>query len=63
MLVDSPDGVSEALLLAHGVKPILIIALIEAGLVTAETRNVLAGGKMVEVRRIMLTAAGSEALK
>jgi hypothetical protein len=50
-------------LLARGVKPILITALIEAGLVPAETRNVLAGGKMVEVRRIRLTAAGSEAPK
>jgi hypothetical protein len=63
MLADRPDGVAEALLIARGLKPMLIAALIEAGLVTVDGRDVLAGGRMVEVRRIRLTGAGSKALK
>jgi hypothetical protein len=62
MLADRPDGVAEALLIARGLKPMLIAALIEAGLVTVDGRDVLAGGRMVEVRRIRLTVAGSKAL-
>jgi hypothetical protein len=58
LLARSRDGCPEALFLAHGFDAALIEALVAAGHVTVDTRNMRAGGRVVPVRRITITAAG-----
>ena len=55
-------GCTEALLLAWGFKPALLAEVIGAGLATATTERVLAGGTEVEVTRIRITDRGRQAL-
>jgi hypothetical protein len=60
MLAGSHDGSSpEALsLTAHGITADLIAAMVEAGHVAISSGHVRAGGKVVAVRRMTITAAG-----
>jgi hypothetical protein len=58
LLVNSPNGMSEALMQARGVPPAMIEAMTTAGQVTIATMHRSAGRKVVPVRRITITAAG-----
>jgi hypothetical protein len=64
LLAGSRDGSApEALLIAaHAVTEDLIVAIVEAGHVTISTTHMRAGGKVVPVRRITITAAGQVAI-
>jgi hypothetical protein len=63
ILADCPEGCPEALLLAHGFTVDTLCALVGAGLTTATTVQMIAGGKMIEVTRVKITAAGRHALE
>jgi len=60
LLADAPEGVTEALMLAHGFRVELLVDLCIAGLATATPER--AGGRRVEVVRLKITDAGRQAL-
>jgi hypothetical protein len=62
LLAASPDGATEAILLAHGFTIDLLVELIRAGLTTAKAERVMAGGRSMEVARVRITDAGRRAL-
>jgi hypothetical protein len=62
MLADSEDGCTEGFMKANGIKPKRIAELIDAGLATAKSETVHAGGKAIEVIRIRITDDGRAAL-
>jgi hypothetical protein len=45
LLAASPDGCTEAILLAHGISVELMVELIRAGLATANAKRVVAGNR------------------
>jgi len=61
-LADAPEGVTEALMLAHGFRVELLVDLCIAGLATATPERTVAGGRRVEVVRLKITDAGRQAL-
>jgi hypothetical protein len=62
LLAASPDGCTEAILRAHGFSVEQMVDLVRAGLASAATERVVAGGKKVEVARVKITEAGRRAL-
>jgi hypothetical protein len=62
VLAGSADGVSEALLLAHGVSPQTIANAVRARLATLTAERKLAGRSTVEMTRARITDAGRRAL-
>jgi hypothetical protein len=62
LLAASPDGCSEAIMVAHGFTVDTLVKLIRAGLATAGTERVVAGGRWIEVARVRITDAGRRAL-
>jgi hypothetical protein len=63
LLAGSPDGCTEAILLAHGSIPVaLMVELVRAGLATAQTERVVASGLKLEIARVRITEAGRRAL-
>jgi hypothetical protein len=58
LLAVSDDGCTAELLLALGFTPDLVLGVVRAGLATAQTENVLAGGRAVVVSRVRITEAG-----
>ena len=58
----SPDGMTEAMLLAHGFTVEMLVDLIRAGLATAKAERVIAGGRSMQVTRVRVTEAGRRAL-
>jgi hypothetical protein len=62
MLAGSPEGVTDAALLARGLKSTVISGLVESGLATSVTERIWAGSRQVEVRWLQLTDAGRETL-
>jgi len=62
LLADAPEGVTEALMLAHGFRVELLVDLCIAGLATATPERTVAGGRRVEVVRLKITDAGRQAL-
>jgi len=58
----NPDGVAEAMLLAHGFTVDMLIDLIRAGLASANTERVVAGGRPMKVTRVRITDAGRRSL-
>jgi len=62
LLAGSPDGVNEALLLAHGFTRQMLTGFVRAGLVTWHDRTVRAGGRTIDVNYMMITGAGRDAL-
>lgn len=58
LATSGPDGVRQAVLSPHG----LIAGLINRGLATIIYEMVGAGGKMVEIIKVRITAAGHDAL-
>ena len=62
VLADSPDGCTEAILLAHGFKLALLVELVRDGLASATSDRVRAGTRMLDVTRVRITEAGRKAL-
>jgi hypothetical protein len=61
-LSGSPDGINEALLLAHGFTRQLLTGFVRAGLATWQQKTVRAGGRTIEVNYMMITEAGRRAI-
>ncbi len=62
LIACSPDGMTEAMLLAHGFTVDMLADLIRAGLATAKTERLVAGGRPMEVTRVRITGAGRRTL-
>ena len=62
LLAASPDGCTEALMLAHGFTVELMVDLCIAELAIATPERMVAGGRTVEVVRMKITEAGRRAL-
>jgi len=58
ILADSPNGCTEAMLIAHGFTIDSLAELIEAGLAGAMTRRVIVRRNPIEVIRLHITDAG-----
>jgi hypothetical protein len=58
MLTRSPDGCTEAILLAYGFKIEMLAGLLLDGLATAAPETVPAGRRQFKVVRLMITDAG-----
>jgi hypothetical protein len=56
------SGATQPFLFAHGFRRVMISGLVNRGLVTLTRENIRAGGKMIQVTKIRITAAGREAL-
>jgi hypothetical protein len=63
LLDSSPDGVTEAVMLAHGFSIELMADLVHNRLAVASRETVLASGRSIEVTRMKITAAGRRALQ
>jgi hypothetical protein len=63
VLAASPNGCTEALMLAHGFKLELLGDLILDGLATAHNERMRAGKRAIEVTRVRITEAGRQALR
>jgi len=57
-----PDGASQASLMAHGFCVSMIAGLVKRGLATLTREKVRADGRLVNVGRVRITAAGRDAL-
>jgi hypothetical protein len=62
LLADAPEGVTEALMLAHGFRVDLLVHLCIAGLAIAKPEHMRAGRRTMEVVRMNITEAGRQAL-
>jgi hypothetical protein len=62
LLAGSPDGCTEALMLAHGFTVELLVELCMAELAIATPERMVAGGRTVEVARMRITDGGRRAL-
>jgi hypothetical protein len=62
LLAASPDGCSEAIMVTHGFTVDMLVKLVRAGLATAGTERVVAGGRSIEVARVGITDAGRRVL-
>jgi hypothetical protein len=62
LLASCRDGCTEALMLAHGFTVDTLVEMINAGLASATTERVVAGGRTIEVARVRITEAGRRAL-
>ena len=62
LLARNPDGVNEALLLAHGFSRQLLTSLVRSGLATWHHRAMRAGGRRIIVDYMVITDAGRDAL-
>jgi hypothetical protein len=63
LLVGSPTGCTEALMLAHGFSAELLGGLVLDGLATTEAGTLDAGWRMVRVTWMMITEAGQFELR
>jgi hypothetical protein len=62
LLAASPDGYTEALMLANGFTVEQMVEMVRAGLANAEPERMMAGGRQIEVARLRITEAGRRAL-
>ena len=62
LLEASIDGCTEAIMLSYGFKTELLVQLVNAGLATATTEQMVVGGRSVKVVRMRITAAGRRSL-
>jgi hypothetical protein len=62
LLAGSADGMTEAMLVAHGFTVEQMVELIRTGLATATTGRVMAGARPLKVARVRITEAGRRAL-
>jgi len=62
VLAGAPEGVTEALMLAHGFRVELLVDLCIAGLAIAKPEHMRAGGRTMDAVRMRITEAGRQAL-
>jgi hypothetical protein len=62
LLAASPDGCTEAIMLAHGFTVAQMVELVRAGLASATAERVVAGSREMEVATVRITVAGRRAL-
>ena len=62
LLADAPEGMTEALMMAHGFNSELLVDLCIAGLAIAKVERMIAGRRTVEVVRLKITEAGRQTL-
>jgi hypothetical protein len=62
LLVGSPFGRTEAIMLAHGFKAEVLAGLLRKGLATIQPGTVRAGRRRIEVVWVMITDGGRRAL-
>jgi hypothetical protein len=62
-LLGGQQGVTEALMLAHGFTEQMLVRLLLAGLVAIQHEVIKAGAKPINVRRVTITDAGRRALE
>jgi hypothetical protein len=63
LLAASPEGCTEPVLrITHGIHTAVVAAMVEDGLASAVQERVRAGGRLFEVIRVSITAAGRKAL-
>ena len=62
VLATSPDGCTEAIMLAHGFKLEIVVELCRGGLARATTERIHGGGRVCDVTRVRITEAGRHAL-
>ncbi len=63
LLAASRDGCTEAVMIAHGFTVQQMVDLVRAGLATAKTERVVAGGRTMQVAQVRITEAGRRALE
>ena len=63
LLSRSPDGVNEALLLAHGFTRQMLTGFVRSGLATWHHRTIRAGGRTIEVNYMVITDVGRRAIE
>jgi hypothetical protein len=62
VLAASPNGCTEAIMLAHGFTLELLVDIIRAGLATAHDERMRAGSRAINVTRVKITEIGRQAL-
>src|SRR5262245_60680064 len=62
LLASSPDGCSEAIMLARGFTAEQMVELVHAGLATTNAERVAMGGRTNEVAKVRITDAGRSTL-
>ncbi len=62
VLAVSPEGCTQALLMAHGIRPALITELIDAEFARAKTERLFVDGRRVRVTRLRITEIGRAVL-
>jgi hypothetical protein len=62
LLASCRDGCTEAIMLAHGFTMTQMVEPVRAGLASAQSERVVAGGRSIEVARVRITDAGRWAL-
>jgi hypothetical protein len=58
LLASSPDGCSEAIMLARGFTVEQMVELVRAGLATTNGERVAIGARTIEIARVRITEAG-----
>jgi phage portal protein BeeE len=62
LLARSPNGCTEALMLAHGFESAMLSDLVLNGLAVAVDRSTMAGRRRMKVTWLRITAAGRKAI-
>jgi hypothetical protein len=62
LLAASRDGVSEAIMIAHGFTVAQMVELVRSGLASATPERVVAGKRAMQITRVRITEAGRRAL-
>jgi hypothetical protein len=62
-LLGVQDGITEALMLAHGFTDRMLVRLARAGLITIRHEVIKADGKTIDVGRVWITEAGRRAFE
>ena len=62
LLTASSNGITETLLIAHGITIAQMVELVRAGLATASAERVVAGRDTAKVTRVRITDAGRRVL-
>jgi hypothetical protein len=58
LLADAPNGMTEAALMANGVRPQTVADLVNAGYASESLDHAIAGGRRMEAVRVHITEAG-----
>jgi hypothetical protein len=62
LLAGSRDGMTEAMLAAHGFTVTQIVELVRAGLAVAYSQRVIVGRRTIEIAHVKITETGRRAL-